>query len=205
MNLIIHNLLLLFLFLFLIPSCAGTDEVTKKNETEEGSESETITAERVRLGALRYDGLHVVTVDINEDKKPDQWKVFDKIDGNLQRIERDLNFDGKKDTYSYFGSDGMILESETDLDLDSQIDVVNYYRNGIIFKKELAIGFDGNFVIFKYYDTKGNLVRAERDTDRNGMVDIWEFYENKELVKVVYDRNKDGIPDDQPVNEQKKD
>jgi hypothetical protein len=51
---------------------------------------------------------HVVTADINQDKKPDVWKFFKTVDIGGQKTEvmpasrSDLNHDGKIDMVNYY-------------------------------------------------------------------------------------------------------
>lgn len=151
------------------------------------------TGERARYGNLKRDSFTVQPMDLNQDEQPDQWTVKDSA--RTRWIERDLNFDGRVDMWQHPGKGGEIVEEEMDLDLDGYVDVVVYYEAGVVTRKELSIDFDGQFSIVKYYDKQGNLLRVERDDDGDQLVDVWEYYEKNRRVRIGWDENDDGQPD----------
>src|SRR5262245_16487246 len=68
---------------------------------------------------------HVVTSDLNGDKKPDVWKFFKSVNVGGQQTEVltckqvDLNLDGKIDMVTYYDDTGsQIVLEEIDGDLD---------------------------------------------------------------------------------------
>src|SRR5262249_55211050 len=68
---------------------------------------------------------HVVTSDLNGDKKPDVWKFYKSVDVGGQKTEVisckevDLNMDGKIDMVTYFDDTGtQVVMEEIDGDLD---------------------------------------------------------------------------------------
>ena len=80
---------------------------------------------------------HVVTADINQDKKPDVWKFFKTVDIGGQKTEvmtckqTDLNLDGKIDMVNYYDDTGsQIVLEEIDGDLDGKFDMTVYYNQG---------------------------------------------------------------------------
>jgi hypothetical protein len=156
--------------------------------------SKTPNIERARYKNLRRDGRVVYDFDLNQDGKPDQWKV--EAGGRVVRVERDFNFDGIADVFLYLNSKGDVIEEEMDLDVDGVIDVVNYYRGEQIHKKEMSSDFTGLFTVVKYYDTAGKISRVERDRDGNRKVDVWEYYQDDVLVRTGRDINGDGTPDE---------
>ncbi len=147
---------------------------------------------RARNENISRSGWSVSEVDLNQDDKPDQW-ILSK--SGQKRIERDLNFDGKVDVWQYPDSNGSIVEEEMDLDLDQRVDLVIFYKNGLMTRKELSTDFSGLFTIVKFYDNKGKLLRIERDEDGDGNVDIWEYYESNRAVRTGWDTTNDGKPD----------
>jgi hypothetical protein len=149
--------------------------------------------QRARYKNLRRDGLKVQDFDLNQDDKPDQWKLANAE--RVLRTERDFNFDGNPDIYLYLNSQGDVIEEEMDLDVDGVIDVVNYYRSGALHRKEMSADFTGHFTVIKFYDPNGKLSRVERDRDNNGRVDVWEYYQDDVRVRVGRDKNGDGTPD----------
>lgn len=172
----------------LLAGCGGS----RGAEKDGGGLGINSNLKRARFGNLNNDGMDVTPKDINQDGKPDQWDVSSQ--GQLVRVDRDLNFDGAVDSYSYVNGAGELLEEEMDLDLDGKIDVVAYYRNGVLSRKELSVDFTGNISIIKYYDG-GKLSRVERDTDNNNRIDVWEYYQDDVKIRTGRDISGDGTPD----------
>ncbi len=180
------------LVLFVLTGC-GKDAEDNADKDRNGMFGSKATGERARYGNLKRDPFTVQAVDLNQDERPDQWTVKDAV--KTRWIERDLNFDGRVDLWQYPDPAGTIVEEEMDLDLDGHVDVVVYYQAGVVTRKELSIDFAGKFSIAKYYDKQGNLLRVERDDDGDGLVDVWEYYENQRRVRIGWDENDDGQPD----------
>ena len=181
------------LVLFVLSSGCGKDAEDNADKDRKGMFGSKATGERARYGNLKRDAFTVTAVDLNQDERPDQWTVKDAV--KTRWIERDLNFDGRVDLWQYPDASGAIVEEEMDLDLDGHVDVVVYYEAGVVTRKEMSIDFDGQFSIVKYYDKQGSLLRVERDDDGDGLVDVWEYYENERRVRIGWDENDDGKPD----------
>lgn len=179
----------LALFTFGITACGGDNN---EREDENALNLSGKGKLRARNGNLARSG-SVQDQDINEDGVADQWTLSQ---GGEKRIERDLNFDGSVDMWQYPDSAGQIVEEEMDLDLDGNVDLVVFYKDGTITRKELSTDFSGLFTIVKYYDGKGALLRVERDDDADGDIDIWEYYENNQRIRVAWDNDDDGTPDE---------
>ena len=64
--------------------------------------------ERARYKNLNVSGVDIIPFDLNNDQKPDQWKVMSGE--RLLRVERDLNFDGRVDAYVYKTEGGEVFE-----------------------------------------------------------------------------------------------
>jgi hypothetical protein len=183
----------ILLILALSTLACGEDTSAKKDAVKVTSLG-TGEGGRARAGDLKRDGYAVEAVDLNQDEKPDQWVVKDSA--RTVRIERDMNFDGKVDVWSYPAKDSdQIVEEEMDLDLDGRVDLVVFYQNNLPTKKHLSLDFSGKFSITKFYDQQGSLLRVERDEDGNGVADIFEYYENNQRVRVGWDETGDGQPD----------
>ncbi|MEZ4461739.1 MAG: hypothetical protein R3E66_18860 [bacterium] len=148
---------------------------------------------RARTGDLTRKGFVVEELDLNADKKSDQWVIKDAA--TIVRYERDMNFDGKVDVWQYPDASGAIIEEEMDFDYDGRVDLVVFYEAGIAVKKFMSVDFAGILTIAKYYDNAGELLRVERDEDANGTADIFEYYEKKRRVRIGWDENGDGAPD----------
>lgn len=186
-------LTLIGLVLIALLAGCGKDADDNADRDRKGMIGSKATGERARYGNLRRDSFTVQAMDLNQDEKPDQWTVKDA--SKTRWIERDLNFDGRVDLWQYPGDGGEIAEEEMDLDLDGHVDVVVYYEAGVVTRKEMSIDFAGNFSIVKYYDKQGDLLRVERDDDGDGLVDVWEYYEKNKRVRIGWDEDDDGQPD----------
>jgi hypothetical protein len=139
----------------------------------------------------------VVELDITDDGKPDVWTYTLRSPGAedvLLRKERDLNVDGRIDTWERYDSDGAIARLVHDLDFDGRPDVTLFYEKGELVKKELAFGFDGVPRTSSHYEN-GKLVRKERDMNSDGKIDYWEYWENGEVDRIGVDRDGDGQVD----------
>ena len=146
-------------------------------------------------------GKRVVTLDLNQDKQPDVWKIYAvKSEGGskvevLTCKEQDLNYDGRKDVWIYYDDQGSRQMEEMDLDFDGKVDLVTIRRGGKVVRQELDTNYDGKPDIIKYFEDEV-LVRVERDSNNDGKVDYWEYYEGGQLDRVGYDKDGDGKPDD---------
>jgi hypothetical protein len=144
---------------------------------------------------------HVVTADLNGDKKPDVWKFFKTVDLGGQKTEVlsckqvDLNMDGKIDMVTYYDDTGsQIVLEEIDGDLDGKFDLTVYYNQGKRVRDELDMNFDQRVDVWKYYED-GKLVRIERDTNNDGKVDEWQYFEGGKLDRIGYDTTGSGRVD----------
>jgi hypothetical protein len=146
-------------------------------------------------------GKRVVTLDLNQDKQPDVWKIYGvKNEGGakvdiLTCKEQDLNYDGRKDVWIYYDDQGNRELEEMDLDFDGKVDLVTVRRGGKVVRQELDTNYDGKADIWKYYEEEV-LVRVERDSNYDGKVDYWEYYEGGQLDRVGYDKDGDGKPEE---------
>jgi hypothetical protein len=135
--------------------------------------------------------------DLTHDGKPDVWKYALKgADGKeiLLRKEKDLNGDGRVDTWEKYAADGALVRVVYDLDFDGKPDVTLFYEKDQLVKKELAFGFDGVPRTWNFYE-KGKLSRKERDTNGDGKVDYWEYWENGQIDRIGVDQDGDGQVD----------
>src|SRR5262245_29199213 len=144
---------------------------------------------------------HVITSDINQDKKPDVWKFFKSVDIGGQRTEVltckqvDLNMDGKIDIVNYYDDTGsQIVLEEIDGDLDGKFDMTVYYNQGKRVRDEFDTNFDQRTDVWKYYED-GKLVRIEFDKNNDGKVDEWDYYEGGKLDRIGYDTSGSGQVD----------
>jgi hypothetical protein len=135
--------------------------------------------------------------DLTHDGKPDVWKYAVKDAAGketLLRKEKDLNADGRLDSWEKYAPDGKLSQAVYDLDFDGKPDETLFYEKDQLVKKELALGFDGVPRTWNYYE-KGKLVRKERDTNGDSNVDTWEYWENGEVDRIGVDQDGDGQVD----------
>jgi hypothetical protein len=139
----------------------------------------------------------VTEYDLTHHGKPDVWKYTTRDASGkeiLLRKEKDLNGDGKIDTWEKYNPDGTLARVVYDLDFDGKPDVTLYYEKEQLVRKEMAFGFDGVPRAWNFYE-KGKLVRKERDTNGDGNVDYWEYWENGEIDRIGVDVDGDGQVD----------
>jgi hypothetical protein len=142
-------------------------------------------------------GEDVTEYDLTHDGKPDVWKYALKDAAGkevLLRKEKDLNGDGRLDSWEKYAPDGALALAVYDLDFDGKPDETLFYEKDQLVKKELSLGFDGVPRTWNYYE-KGKLVRKERDTNGDGNVDTWEYWESGELDRIGVDQDGDGQVD----------
>src|SRR4029079_1641306 len=144
---------------------------------------------------------HVVTSDINQDKKPDVWKFFKTVDIGGQKTEvmtckqTDLNLDGKIDMVNYYDETGsQIVLEEIDGDLAGKFDMTVYYAQGKRVRDEMDTNFDPRADVWKFYED-GKLVRTAFDKNNDGKVDEWDYYEGGKLDRIGYDTSGSGRVD----------
>src|SRR6476620_9319165 len=118
---------------------------------------------------------HVVTADINQDKKPDVWKFFKTVDIGGKKTE-------------------VMTCKETDLNLDGKFDMIVYYDKGKRVRDEIDTNFDQRADVWKYYED-GKLVRIEFDKNTDGKIDEWDYYEGGKLDRIGYDTSGSGRVD----------
>lgn len=142
-------------------------------------------------------GLIVEENDIDGDGRVDH-RVYSRVKGDPStrvRAEWDINHDGNIDVWQFFDSHGELAQEGLDLDWDGRIDVIHYFEDGKLARKEVATNFQGQMTIRKHYDAAGSLTMIEQDTDDDGKFDTWEFYEKGKLVRIGRDTNHDGQED----------
>jgi len=73
----------------------------------------------------------------------------------LRKEEWDVNHDGRIDIKKIYDAKGILETEVMDYDFDGYFDVVNHYRAGKLYMKELSLEFKGNFNVWKYYEDGG--------------------------------------------------
>ena len=181
----------------LLVACSGGDEKATETKTAAAVAPKISKEDKSRCDVK---GKRIVKLDLNRDKQPDVWKLYEsKTEGGakiefLACKEIDLNFDGRKDMWVYYSDNGDRTMEEMDLDFDGRIDIVTFRRGGKVERQELDTNFDGKPDIWKHFEEEV-LVRVDRDTNGNGKVDFWEYYEGGRLDRVGHDKDGDGKVD----------
>jgi hypothetical protein len=142
-------------------------------------------------------GEKVSAFDVSHHGKPDLWKYSIVVAEGQERVirkERDLNGDGRVDSWEAFDEQGNLVKQAYDLDFDGKPDLIITYEKGQLVKKEFAPGFDGMAQTFAYYEN-GKLVRKERSSKGDGKIDTWEYWENGQLDRIGVDLDGDGQVD----------
>ncbi len=183
--------------LVLLAGCPSGGQGTE--QTQGPASPAAAKEDRSRCNA---SGKRLVTLDLNQDKQPDVWKIYaTKTEGGskvdlLTCKEQDLNYDGRKDIWIYYDDQGNRQMEEMDLDFDGKIDLITIRRGGKVIRQELDTNYDGKTDIWKYYTDEEVLERVERDSNGDGKVDYWEYYEGGQLDRIGYDKDGDGKPEE---------
>jgi hypothetical protein len=142
-------------------------------------------------------GESVATLDLTGDGKPDVW-TFTRPgpDGKpmVTRKEKDLNGDGRVDSWERYGPDGALTLLVYDMDFDGKPDATLHFEKDQLVRKEYAFGVGGVTRVQSFYEN-GQLVRKERDTNGDGKVDAWEYWENGQVDRIGRDLDGDGKVD----------
>jgi hypothetical protein len=166
--------------------CAGSQEVPTRAQR-----GRVIEAPQPQPGERGYN------FDLDRDGRADVWRFTRRDDDGketLSRKEKDLNGDGKVDTWESYGPGGALIQIVYDMDFDSRVDVSLFYEKGMLARKEYDLDFDKKIDTWNIYD-KGRLARRERDTNGDGKVDYWEIWDDGQLSRFGVDTNGDGKAD----------
>jgi hypothetical protein len=150
-------------------------------------------------------GKKVATFDLNQDSRPDVWKIYRELDEKGTTLERlsckqvDLDHDGRKDYVVQYDDQGAILVEDFDFDFDARFDARFHYdkKSGKKFLVERVSGFAKRTDLWEKYDTSEKLESLRRDRNVDGKPDYWEQYTAGVLDKILYDDDFDGKVDRQ--------
>ncbi len=162
-----------------------------------GSGEKAPTVDRTRCDPT---GKQLVSIDTNQDKKPDVIKLYTTgtVNGAAVQIlackQVDLNGDSKYDIVYRYDNTGTLTTEEFDLDFDGKYDSMTFYQSGQRVSEEMDTNYDGRSDLTKYFEA-GKVVRIEKDSNNDGRVDQWEYYEGDRLDRIGYDSTGSGRVD----------
>lgn len=105
----------------------------------------------------------------------------------IERIEVDVDEDGRVDRWEHYGADGRLVKVGFSRRTDGRENAWSFAdAAGAIQRIEIAAGDDPTRVTRTEYFEREALVRAEEDTDADGRVDKWEWYEQGRLARLAF-------------------
>lgn len=142
------------------------------------------------------DGTLIRRFDLDGDGKPNLWRVVVNEGGTERTVRRDedLNFDGRVDTRHFFGSDGVLVKEEIDLDYDTRVDAIATYEGGVKIREEHFLPNRPKPHVIRLY-SNGKLIEKQRDQDGDGIYETFEYFDEGKLIRIGRDTTGDGKPD----------
>ncbi len=144
-------------------------------------------------------GKKVALFDLNQDGKPDVWKLTEDAGKGDQPTckQVDLNHDGKKDFVTQYDEAGKIVLEEYDFDFDGKIDARVHFdrKTGRKVAAERVASFGERPDVWEKYGDGESLEAMRRDRNGDGKPDYWEQYLGGNLDKILYDDDFDGKVD----------
>lgn len=140
-------------------------------------------------------GKQVQTFDLNQDDKPDVWKLYAQMEEDGAKLDVltckqvDYDHDGNKDYVATYNKQGELVAEEFDFTFDGKFDAREHYdkKSGQIYMVERDLDHNKNPDTWEKYDTSGSLESIERDRNGDGKADLWEQYQKGTLVTILYD------------------
>jgi hypothetical protein len=148
-------------------------------------------------------GKNVVTFDLNQDGRPDVWRLYRVEDEGGTKVETltckqvDFDRDSRKDWVVAYNRKGNPIFTKADFDYDGKWDMSAIYDTKVnqLAEVERDTDFDGKFDVKELYDTAGGLTSVRRDRNHDGAPDLWEQYKDTVLLAILYDDDFDGKVD----------
>src|SRR6185503_18324632 len=120
--------------------CGGGSKKNVKGPAEiggsglgSGSASIDLKVPKVDPSLCETKGKKVATFDLDQDGKPDVWKIYREVDEKGTTLERmsckqvDLDHDGRKDYVVQYDDQGAMLVEDFDFDFDARFDARYHY------------------------------------------------------------------------------
>lgn len=148
-------------------------------------------------------GKNVTTFDLNQDNKPDVWKLYKKMEEGGATLEVltckqvDFDHDGRKDYVAAYERKGGLVFEKFDFDFDGRFDAFAQYdaKTNVIVEVQRDSDFDGKYDLTEVYDKDGKLTTVRRDRNADSNADVWEQYAGGELVAILWDDDYDNKVD----------
>jgi hypothetical protein len=134
-------------------------------------------------------------VDTDGDGRPDHWAHYE--DGVLVSMASDLNFDGKRDSWTEFDRNSRPTAAREDRNFDGKADSFIRYVDGRPTSMEEDSDFDGKVDRWTEFGERG-LIRAQKeDSNGDGRPDWWNDYDDAGQIRAERaDTDFDGTPDE---------
>ncbi len=174
---------------------AGCGDKNKKGGGEGLAGSNQDLMPKVDPELCDTSGKQVQTFDLNQDDKPDVWKLYAQMEEDGAKLDVltckqvDYDHDGQKDYVAIYNKQGELVAEEFDFTFDGKFDAREHYdkKNGQIFMVERDLDHNKNPDTWERFDTSGALESIERDRNGDGKADLWEQYQKGTLVTILYD------------------
>ncbi len=187
----VFRFIIFSLIIILSVSCSSQKKV-KKDEKEMEIKKELKTNEKTQITKIFFIQ---DSQKYPHSSKNNQIQLTYKLKDNqkiLYTKEYDFNSDGKMDMIIVYNSKKEIKKIYTDLDFDLKHDVIDYYKNGKIYKRELISNITKKPYTIINYDKNKNIVMTLSDRSFDGKIDHKALYKNGLLYEIQIDSNSDG-------------
>jgi hypothetical protein len=187
----VFKLTILITIILLLASCSSQEKVEKSKtdlEIKKELKSDEVT-KKTDIYFLKDKNKYPIA------SKNSQIKITNKVkDSNelLYTKEYDFNSDGKNDMLVIYNSKKEIEKIYSDLDFDLKHDVIDYYKNNKLNKRELLSDITQKPYIIIQYDNKNNIQMTLFDKNLDGEPDYKSLYKDGQLYEIQIDSNADG-------------
>lgn len=179
---------------FAAAGCKG-----KKESTTPKDAAADASIPKVDPTLCETEGKNVLTYDLNQDTRPDVWRLYKSEDEGGTTVEYmtckqvDFDHDGRKDWVVGYNRKGTVLYERADFDYDGKFDMSSLFdpKTGTVLEIERDTDFDGKYDLKEIYDRNGQLSSVRRDRNADGEPDLWEQYKNTVLLAILYDDDYD--------------
>jgi hypothetical protein len=134
-----------------------------------------------------------LTLDADRNGTPEEIRYVDPRSGKLLRVEQDLDFDGRMDTWKTYVN-GVLSVRVRDENGDGKADAWERYENGRLVQLALDSDHDGVRDLFFRYQGP-DLVERLEDANDDGTIDRIVTYQGRHRVKSEEDQNHNGTMD----------